>query len=53
MEEYLFPIVQGHFEKVSDLRYSEPRQDPVTWKQWVNRDLLFIYSLFIIKVGFR
>ena len=56
MDEFIdhaFPIVLGHFDKVSDLRYSENIMEPKSVKEWINRDLLFVASLFLIKVGFR
>lgn len=53
MDEFIFPVVQGHFEKVADLRYSENVLEPKSLKAWINRDLLFVASLFLIRVGFR
>ena len=56
MDEFIkhgFPIVQGHFEKVSDLRYSENIMEPKSLAAWINRDWLFFAAPFLIKVGFR
>ena len=49
----IFPVVEGYYDKVSDLKYTENVMPPMTLKAWLNRDLLFISSLFFIKVGFR
>ena len=56
MDEFIghaFPIVQGHFEKVSDLRYAENIMEPMSLRAWINRDLLFLAAPFLIRVGFR